>query len=157
MVVVDKERLLKCLGQAPIYDIKKEFRGFGTIGRKQTNIERYKSYQAYISASSVGEQIRCENSLLAITIYGSCYPFLKGYRKRKQEAYTPNYFQYNYMYELYNKDSIYTGFVMNSFELINEYQRLDFCTDNEDIGCVNEYAAAIHSCGNMLLVPQFFC
>jgi hypothetical protein len=58
---MEKERLLKCLGQAPIYDIKNEFRDFGTIGRKQTNLERYNAYQKYISASSVGEQIRCEN------------------------------------------------------------------------------------------------
>ena len=149
---MEKERLLKCLGQAPIYDIKNEFRDFGTIGKKQTNLERYNAYQRYISASSVGEQIRCENGLLAVTVYGNCYPYLKGFRKRKQEAYTPNYFQYNYMYELYNKDVIYSGFVMNSFDIINRCDGMD----DEFLRLVDEYAAIVHSCGNMLPVPKFF-
>ncbi|MDY4028463.1 MAG: hypothetical protein SOY46_04270, partial [Butyrivibrio crossotus] len=149
---MEKERLLKCLGQTPIYDIKKEFRDFGTIGREQTNVERYNAYQKYISVSSVGEQIRCENGLLATTVYGYCYPFLKGFRKRKKEAYTPNYFQYNYMYELYNMDVIYSGFVMNAFDVINRYGKEEAFIDDEFVKLVDEYAAVVHSCGNMLPV-----
>lgn len=153
------EKLLKKLQGAEPYDIKQEFIGFGRM-KGGDALALLREYENYNNGVSIAEKIDCCNSLLAMNVYENVYWFLEGYRRKKLEYNSPNYYQCNYIYGLYQGEAEYKGVLLNSYDvssLCETTQMKGKELSEDDISLraeLEKYVTYYHSIGNMIPVPS---